>query len=77
MKRLLHFLRSVSLGYDTEIFTCQKRHLHIPSEMLFMLGHVLNRIVLRCRAKNYPAMKYYPPPVTLPSVLSAVGIAHK
>ena len=29
----------------------------------------------RCSAKIYPAAKNYPPPVTLPSVLSAVCIA--
>ena len=29
----------------------------------------------RCRAEIYPAAKNYPPPVTLPSVLSAVCIA--
>ena len=28
-----------------------------------------------CSAKIYPAAKKYPPPVTLPSVLSAVCIA--
>ena len=33
---------------------------------------MLNR--LRCRAKIYPAVKNYPPPVTLPSVLSAVRV---
>ena len=29
----------------------------------------------RCSGKIYPAVKKYPPPVTLPSVLSAVCIA--
>ena len=29
----------------------------------------------RCSAKMYPVAKKYPPPVTLPSVLSAVCIA--
>ena len=31
--------------------------------------------VFRCRDKFLPAVKFFPPPVTLPSVLSAVCIA--
>ena len=32
-------------------------------------------VTARCRDKFFPAVKFFPPPVTLPSVLSAVCIA--
>ena len=32
-------------------------------------------LLTRCSGKIYPAVKNYPPPMTLPSVLSAVCIA--
>ena len=34
-----------------------------------------NAAAFRCRYKFLPAVKFFPPPVTLPSVLSAVCIA--
>ena len=37
--------------------------------------HINSSHRYRCSAKIYPAAKNYPPPVTLPSVLSVVCIA--
>ena len=42
---------------------------------MFVVALIKFIVGVRCSAKIYPAAKNYPPPVTLPSVLSAVCIA--
>ena len=46
-----------------------------PKTCVRASGHIANVKPCRCSANIYPAAKKYPPPVTLPSVLSAVCIA--
>ena len=40
-----------------------------------VVGRTLCPPAARCRDKKFPAVNFFPPPVTLPSVLSAVCIA--
>ena len=47
----------------------------VPSGCANLWAPLTTTVHYRCRAKIYPAAKKYPPPVTSPSVLSAVCIA--
>ena len=70
------FLVSRYLGRDTihvspaQVSRCidASMHRYDPSRE-YVPGH-------RCSGKFLPAVTFFPPPVTLPSVLSAVCIAH-